>query len=96
MVTYWKNKSGKGIAMILVDIYVPSVDIDYNFQLNENVTIRVIVEEVAEMIAHKEQTSWCGTPSDLLLCSMESQEILPLSATLQQCGIRNGSKLILV
>ena len=82
--------------MILVDIYVPSVDIEYNFQLDETICISTIIEEIAEMIAHKEQSTLSGDPSELILCYPETKEILPATATLWQCQIRTGSRLILV
>lgn len=82
--------------MILVDIYVPSIDKTYNFQLNETIVNKVVIEEVAEMISHKEQVVVWGEISGLVLCHQEQKKILPQNSSLQQCGVRNGSRLILV
>ena len=32
--------------MLLVDIFVPSVDMTYNFSLNETVEIEVLIQEI--------------------------------------------------
>ena len=42
--------------MVLVDVFVPSVDKTYNFSLNENVTIDAVILEITEMIEQKERT----------------------------------------
>lgn len=82
--------------MILVDIYVPSVDREFDFGLEEKAKISGIIEEVASMISQKEQCMLKGNADELLLCSMQDKTILPKDRTLEQCGIRNGSRLILV
>ena len=46
--------------MILVDVYVRSVDKEYNFSLNEGVPVSTIIAELTEMIAPKEQTQLRG------------------------------------
>ena len=53
--------------MILVDIYVPSVDKTYDFNLR-----------------------------DLMLCDRLNCRILPMEVVLKDCGIHNGSSLLLV
>ena len=75
--------------MTLVDVYVPSVDHEYDFGLDEKTKISGIIEEIASMVSQKEQC-------ELLLCSMKDKTILPRDKTLEECGILNGSRLILV
>lgn len=82
--------------MILVDVYVPSTDQEYNFQLDENVSVQAVVEEIAELVAQKEKTILTGSAGQLCLCSRDLQALLPANATLAKCKIRNGAKLILV
>ena len=82
--------------MILVDIYVPSVDREYDFGLDEKARIAGIIEEVASMVSQKEQCDLKGSADALLLCSMQDKGILPREKTLEQCQIRNGSRLMLV
>ncbi len=82
--------------MILVDIYVPAIDREYNFSLNEGMTAKTIIEEVAEMIGQKERTALNGDHSDMLLCSRDLQEIIPLESTLEESNITTGASLLLV
>ena len=40
--------------MILVDVHVPSVESTYDFQLDEDVRIDLLIEEIGEMICRRE------------------------------------------
>ncbi len=82
--------------MILVDIYVPSVDKTYDFHLDERARVRTILEEIVEMIGQMERTSLSGDPEKLLLCDRLGKAPLPTEATLADCGIRSGGSLLLV
>ena len=79
--------------MILVDIYVPSVDKGYDFSLDENAKGSVILEEIVEMIDQKERTSLVGDLGALMLCDRLNCRVLP---ALKDCGLHNGSSLLLV
>ena len=82
--------------MVLVDIYVPSVDKTYNFSLNENVGITSIISEITEMVEQKEQVSLVGDRSGLHLYDGARRSALPGENTLSECAIRSGSMLFLV
>lgn len=82
--------------MILVDIYVPSVNQEFDFGLDETVRISSIIEEVASMISQKLQCDLNGKSSEFFLCSLLKQNILPRDYSLEECGISNGDRLILV
>lgn len=82
--------------MILVDVYVPSVDKSYDFNLDETAKGSVILEELVEMIDQKERTSLVGDLGDLILCDRLCCRILPMDIALKDCGIHNGSSLLLV
>ena len=82
--------------MILVDIYVPSVDREYDFGLDEKAKISSIIEEVASMVSQKEQCELKGNAETLLLCNVNDRTILPRQKTLEQCNIGNGKRLMLV
>ena len=43
--------------MILVDIYIPSVDKNYDFQVNENVSVENLTMEISEMIGNETKVS---------------------------------------
>lgn len=82
--------------MILVDIYVPSVDQIYNFNLSEEISISAIVNEIIGMISQKEQTALNGNQNDMNLYSVRDKRILPRDNTLLDCSIMTGSYLMLV
>ena len=47
--------------MILVDIYVPGANQTYDFNLDENAKIELLLEEIAGMICQKEQSTLEGS-----------------------------------
>lgn len=82
--------------MILVDIYVPAVGNVYDFQLDEEEKISMIVEEIGELIGQKEHCQIVGEIGELMLCSKKDRKILSKNLTLALSGIQNGDSLILV
>ena len=82
--------------MILVDIFVPSVDKTYDFQLNEEIEIHTVLEEISEMIGQKEHSRITGRVDQLLLRNYRTGSILSTNITLKEAGIVNGDKLLLV
>ena len=82
--------------MILVDIYVPSVDKTYDFQLNEGISIYSVVEEISEMIGQKEHSKIVGRTDELFLCHYKTQRVLDKKCSLKEEGVVTGDKLLLV
>lgn len=82
--------------MVLVDVFVPSVDKTYDFQLNENIAISVVIEEIAEMVGQKEKSQIVGSLSKMELCSSKDRVALHKEQTLPQSGVVTGDSLILV
>lgn len=82
--------------MVLVDIYVPSVNNVYDFQLDEQTKIKTLIEEVVEMIEQKEQCKVAGNAEDFMLCLQKIRSILPYDKTLTECDVQTGSSLLLV
>ena len=82
--------------MILVDIFVPAVDKNYNFRLNEDVKLEMIIDEITEMIGQKEQTHLYGSQDKLNLFSLKDKHILPRMNTLTDCFVKQGDSLMLI
>lgn len=82
--------------MVMVDIYVPSVNSVYDFQFDENTPVCNIIDEVSELIEQKERCAVVGSREDLVLCLRNSRQILPMYKTLAECGVRTGNSMILV
>ncbi|MCD7746713.1 MAG: EsaB/YukD family protein [Lachnospiraceae bacterium] len=82
--------------MIMVDVYVPSLGQSYDFSLDETAKAGDVTEELADMIAQKEQCELKGPARNLILCSDTDRKPLPAGRTLGECGIRTGHRLLLV
>ena len=82
--------------MILVDIYIPSIDDSYDFMLDENVPVEQIIIELSEMISKKVKGDVPENMGEFMMCSMDQNEILDRNLSLYAGGIRDGSRLMLV
>lgn len=82
--------------MILVDVYIPSVDDSYDFMLDENVPMEQIITEISEMVSKKVQGRSIGDSAGFMMCSMGNREVLDKNQTLYLNGIRDGDRLMLV
>ncbi len=82
--------------MIVVDVAVPGVEQVYDFALDENAEIALVIEEIAEMISQKEHCGLCGSRDELLLCAYGGKAVLDRHATLKECGVVTGSRLLIV
>lgn len=82
--------------MIIAEIYAPSVDKTYEFKLNEDVAVSVVIDEITAVICQKEQCSVRGDKSVFLLFSCDSRQILSLNLSLYENGIQSGCRLMLV
>lgn len=82
--------------MIMVDIYIVSIDKTYDFNLDEDTNIEVLTEEISEMVSQKERVTLEGKSDNFYLCSKKDQRILPKNLTLRKCHIRNGDCLFMI
>ena len=82
--------------MILVDVHVPSIDMVFDFMMDADVPVGVLVREAADILSHKLQEELKDPDRHFVLCSPDKQCILPEDNTLKECGIPGGSRLLLV
>lgn len=82
--------------MILVDIYVPGVNQTYDFNLDENARIGLLLEEISGMIFQKEQCSLSGSVKELMLVSQNQRKLLSEELSLAHYNISQGDRLLLV
>jgi len=82
--------------MILVDIYVPSIDETYDFQLDENAEIGKIVIEVVGIISKKMKRNNQTDAGNFRIYDTSRGEELLQMETLASCGIHDGDRLMLV
>jgi len=82
--------------MVMVEVLAPALDKKYDFQLDENVSVNILTEEIAEMICHKEQSSLTGKKAQFMLCWLDKGKILSSDSRLSDFGVYTGSRLMLV
>lgn len=82
--------------MILVDIYIVSIDKTYDFNLDEETKIGTLTEEIGEMVAQKEKMALEERNEAFYLCSQKDLAILPQQLTLSQCHVRTGDYFFMV
>ena len=82
--------------MILVDIYVPGANQTYDFNLDENVKIELLLEEIRGMICQKEHCTLSGSIKEMLLVSQNQKKVLNSNLTLSHYKIVQGDRLMLV
>ena len=82
--------------MILVDIYTPAVDQTYDFMLDENADLDVIILEVTEMIARKTKSELRTGDDGFVLYYTDRKIPLSSDRTLYESGVRDADRLILV
>ena len=82
--------------MVLVDVTVPSLGRTYDFSLDEQVPVSVLIPEMVEMICQKERCGLEGMQDKLNLCCLDTREILSPEADLRQYKIVNGKRLMLI
>ncbi|NCB91980.1 MAG: glutamyl-tRNA amidotransferase [Clostridia bacterium] len=82
--------------MVLVDIFVPSVNRTYDFNVDETAQVSMVQEELCSMICQKEQCGFFGDMKAFVLCDLQTRHILPKDKSLQECGVYTGKRLMLV
>lgn len=82
--------------MILVDIYAPAVDKTFDFKLDENAEVSLILGEVTAMIAKKTGSESPGSADDFLIYKSGREQPLSVDLSLFENGIRDGDRLIIV
>lgn len=80
--------------MILVDVQVPALDKVFDFELDEEVKIKSLLDEIPELIA-KKQKKQMHSGEKMYLFALERELLLREELTLKEQGIGNGERLIL-
>ena len=75
-------------------MYVPALDRVYNFNLDEESRIAVLIEEISELICQKEHSALAGDKERFVMSSVD-KKVNPRSS-LKGYSVKNGEKLILV
>ena len=86
----------EGITILLVEVYAPAYDKSYDMRVEEQTSIRQLMEEMTVLIGQKERNYMAGELEKLCLCSIERGDMLSREQCLQDYGIGNGYRFILI
>lgn len=82
--------------MILVDISVPLMGRTYDFKVNEEAEIVVLIAELSEIICQHERWPRPSGENGMFLCDAQSGQIFPEDGTLASLGVTSGHQLMLI
>ena len=82
--------------MILVDVYVPAMDDNYDFMLDENTAVRQIITEISGMISKRVMDASQDFHMDFQLYSMNTKKLLDAGRSLYMNQVTDGSRLLLI
>lgn len=82
--------------MILVDIYIPSIDEVFDFELDEQARVQQLTKEIIEMISQKTKSKFLGDSEEFILYNMTKKYPLRNEVSLLAGGVANGDRLMLI
>ena len=80
---------------ILVSVYVPSINKNYDVYIPFKIKFYEVVKIVAAMIEEISERNYIATDA-VVLCEKSTGIIYNLNLSSEELGLRNGSKLILI
>lgn len=81
--------------MILIEVNVPALDGNYDFECDEQIPGEKLVEEIILLIEEKEKIS-CKDKRDRYLYIPEQKRFLIMDEKLEKQGIKCGDRFVLV
>ena len=82
--------------MVIVDIFVPSLDKTYNFMLDESSKVELLMVEIIEMIDNREGLTSSYAEGNFALCDRDKEIVLDSNKKLGEQGIETSANLVLV
>ena len=81
--------------MILIDMKVDALEAKYDFSVDENSHIAVLIEEIGEMITQREQCEPVRDYKNIQIFTPEGRMLNP-AKTLSSYNIKDGDTLIMI
>lgn len=81
---------------MIVEIYVPALDKEYEFLLDNNAVTSIVTDEITSVICEKEQCEIAGESENLMLFHVPTGKKLIQNLSLYENGVIAGDRLILV
>lgn len=81
--------------MILVNVYVPVIGQQFEFNLDENARINNLLMEMGEMMRQMQMEEDTVQQCDFVLSDLNQRRVLAGNRTLAEYGVMNGARLLL-
>lgn len=81
--------------MILVDLQVPVFDRVYDFELDEQLKVEELLKDIVILVGREEACSQ-SREDGMAIYAVRQERILDPLRTLQQQGVQDGDRLILI
>ena len=78
-----------------VNVKIPVLSAEYEFEIDENKQIASIIEEIVASVCQQEHLIQKGSASQLLMFHQESKRILQAYQNPVRAGVKNGDTLII-
>ncbi len=86
---------GGTVCMIIVKVSVPSMEKEYDFQIDEDVVMFEIRNEIIDMICRRNQCEMKGDRSRIMMWDAETKKMIDFTLSAAENGLRSGSALVL-
>lgn len=81
--------------MMRVEVQVPMLDANYEFELDEEKSVRTLLGDIILLVEQREKVRYVGS-GDACLYAWDQECILNREESLRVQGIRNGAQLLLL
>lgn len=82
--------------MVFVEVELPVFEQVYDFKVEQREKVRKVLFDMITKICQKENCNMEGDWELVLLWNVDQKRILPRDWTIAECGIENGTRLLLI
>lgn len=82
--------------MLFIEVKVPIFEQVYDFKIEEKEKVYKVILDMIRKIGQKEGCNLERKEEQVLLWDMEQARILPRDWTMEECGIKTGTRLLLI
>lgn len=82
--------------MVFVEVEMPVFEQVYDFKVEQREKVEKVLFDMITKICQKENCNMEGDWERVLLWNVEQKKILPRDWTIEECGIQNGTRLLLI
>ncbi len=80
---------------ILIEVYVPVAEAEYDIFVSTNLMMYEVIELVSKVITEMSEGLYAAG-NDAVLCNREDGTIYNINLSVEELGLKNGSRLMLI